>query len=141
MSSNNTKLIFVYGSLRSGFKHPAYEYISRYFTLLGNAKVKGILYDLGDYPAAKPTEEEKYIVGEIYQIKNEDEFNWAIGQLDDYEGITVEEDETPLYCRETATVFWNDNAVTAWMYWYKGDTNKKPIIESGDVLEYLLRKK
>ena len=33
--------LFVYGSLRSGFRSPAYEYVSRYFDLLGDAKVKG----------------------------------------------------------------------------------------------------
>jgi gamma-glutamylcyclotransferase (GGCT)/AIG2-like uncharacterized protein YtfP len=43
--------LFVYGSLRSGFRSPAYEYISRYFTFVANAKVRGELYDLGSYPA------------------------------------------------------------------------------------------
>ena len=62
--------LFVYGSLRSGFRSAAYEYISRYFDLVGDAKVKGLLFDLGDYPAAKPTDEEKFIVGELYSIRN-----------------------------------------------------------------------
>ena len=44
--------LFVYGSLLSGFKSQAYEYISRFFNLVGKAKVKGKLYDMGDYPAA-----------------------------------------------------------------------------------------
>jgi gamma-glutamylcyclotransferase (GGCT)/AIG2-like uncharacterized protein YtfP len=30
--------VFVYGSLRKGFLHPAYQYISRYFSLVGEAK-------------------------------------------------------------------------------------------------------
>jgi gamma-glutamylcyclotransferase (GGCT)/AIG2-like uncharacterized protein YtfP len=52
--------LFVYGSLRSGFRSHMYEYISRYFTLLGEAKVKGLLYDLGSYPAGVPAKEETY---------------------------------------------------------------------------------
>ena len=79
--------LFVYGSLRSGFHHPAYEYISRYFKLVDNAKIKGVLYDMGEYPAAIPTNEENFIIGELYTIINADEFSWAIAQLDDYEGI------------------------------------------------------
>lgn len=55
--------LFVYGTLRSGFQSPAYSYISRYFTLIGEAKVKGRLYDLGDYPAAVPVEEDYFIIG------------------------------------------------------------------------------
>ena len=57
--------LFVYGSLRSGFRSPAYEYISRYFDLVAEAKVKGELFDLGTYPAAKPTTKNKFIIGEL----------------------------------------------------------------------------
>jgi gamma-glutamylcyclotransferase (GGCT)/AIG2-like uncharacterized protein YtfP len=86
--------------LRSGFHSPAYEYISRFFTLVSDARVKGELVDMGSYPAGIPTEEDKYITGELYRIKQENEFSWAIGQLDDYEGVTVEPDEIQLYRRD-----------------------------------------
>ena len=51
--------LFVYGSLRKEFGHPAYEYLSNYFHLIGPARVKGLVYDLGEYPAALPTNEDK----------------------------------------------------------------------------------
>ena len=54
MSNENYKL-FVYGSLRSGFRNPVYEYLTKYFHLLGEAVVKGKLYDQGEYPVAKAT--------------------------------------------------------------------------------------
>ncbi|HET9434924.1 MAG TPA: gamma-glutamylcyclotransferase family protein, partial [Chitinophagaceae bacterium] len=92
--------LFVYGSLRSGFRSPAYEYISRYFDLVGAGKVKGQLFDLGTYPAAKPSNQNRFIIGELYRIRNEKEFTWAMGQLDDYEGVQVGFDETQLYRRE-----------------------------------------
>jgi gamma-glutamylcyclotransferase (GGCT)/AIG2-like uncharacterized protein YtfP len=84
---NNIKsyYLFVYGSLLSGFQSPAYDYIRRYFTLISPAKIKGKLYDMGDYPAAVPATEDLFITGELYLIKNEPEFSWAMGQLDDYE--------------------------------------------------------
>lgn len=129
--------LFVYGSLRSGFQSHAYDYISRYFTLVGEGKVKGKLFDLGAYPAAKPCEDEAYIVGELYNIKNVNEFNWAIGQLDDYEGVEVEFDEEQLYYREIADVLINDQLVKAWIYWYKGEVTGKPVVPSGDMLQYL----
>jgi gamma-glutamylcyclotransferase (GGCT)/AIG2-like uncharacterized protein YtfP len=133
--------LFVYGSLRSGFRSPAYEYISRYFDLVGEAKVKGELFDLGSYPAARPTDKNKFIIGELYRIRNENEFSWAIGQLDDYEGVHVDFDETQLYRRDVAEVYIDNEITNAWIYWYHGDVNDKPIIESGDVLQYMDQKK
>ena len=133
--------LFVYGSLRSGFRSPAYEYISRYFDLVGEAKVKGKLFDLGEYPAAKPTDENKFIIGELYKIRKESEFSWAIGQLDDYEGVQVGFDETQLYRRDIAEVHIDNKVTNAWIYWYHGDVEGKPVIESGDVLRYIEQKK
>ena len=134
--------LFVYGSLRSGFHHPAYTYISRYFSFTGNAKLPGILFDMGSFPAAKPATDGHYITGELYAINNADEFSWAIGQLDDYEGVNAEDEETPQYSRVLAPVHTVENTIVmAWVYWFNGDTTGKTVIESGDVLEYFFRKK
>lgn len=129
--------LFVYGSLRSGFHHPAYDYISRYFSFVSGAKIKGIVYDAGPYPAALPATGESFITGELYEIKNEDEFDWAIAQLDDYEGLNAEEGETCLFNREITEVYINDSVKTqAWVYWFNGDVTGKPVITSGDALQY-----
>jgi gamma-glutamylcyclotransferase (GGCT)/AIG2-like uncharacterized protein YtfP len=141
MKKSEVYQLFVYGSLRSGFKSPAYEYISRYFTLVGNAKVKAELFDMGTYPAAVPTNENKFVLGELYRIKQENEFSWAMGQLDDYEGVTVDFDEVKLYRKELVEVFINDQITHAWIYWYNGDISGKPPVASGDILEYLKQKK
>lgn len=127
--------LFVYGSLRSGFQHPAYSYISRYFTLEGEAKVRARLYDMGDYPAAVPADNDVFVIGELYRINHPDELPWALAQLDDYEGVHAEPE--PLYRREKAEVITPGGNVTAWIYWYNGDTSGKPEVESGDVLEYM----
>lgn len=140
MTNHASYYLFVYGTLRSGFHNPAYEYISRYFNFFGIARVKGRLYDLGEYPAAAPTQDDAFITGELYIIKNEREFSWAIGQLDDYEGVVVESGEQRLYRREIADVYINDAIVPAWVYWYNGDLSGKPFISSGDIMDYLNKK-
>lgn len=141
MKGSEVYQLFVYGSLRSGFKSPAYEYISRYFNLVGPAKVKAKLFDMGTYAAAVPTHENKFVIGELYSIRNENEFSWAMGQLDDYEGVTVDFDEIQLYRKEMVEVFINDQITYAWIYWFNGDVSGKPAIASGDMLEYLKQKK
>jgi gamma-glutamylcyclotransferase (GGCT)/AIG2-like uncharacterized protein YtfP len=133
--------LFVYGSLRSGFKNPVYEYISRFFTFAGKGKVKGKLFDLGPYSAGVPTNEDRFITGELYFAKHESEFSWAIAQLDDYEGVLAEPGEQTLYRRELVTVYINDQASQSWIYWYHGDVSNCPLIESGDLFEYLQQKK
>lgn len=141
MTNPSTYQLFVYGSLRSGFRSTAYEYISRFFTFVCDAKVKGKLYDLGEYPAAIPVADDSFIVGELYTITKEQEFSWAIGQLDDYEGVNVEADEVKLYERKITDVYIGNEVVQAWVYWYNGDVTGKPVVASGDILEYLKNKK
>lgn len=140
MNRENIFQLFVYGSLRSGFHSPAYHYVSKYFTFVGNAKVRGVLYDMGDYPVAIPSVDDTFIVGELYQINHEEAFDFAIGQLDDYEGLDGEENEVVLYERKLADIIVNETTTKAWTYWYKGNTSNKPIITSGDVLAYFEQK-
>lgn len=95
---------------------------------------------MGSYPAGLPTNEDVFIIGELYAIRDEAEFSWAIGQLDDYEGVSVEPDEIQLYRRELTDVFIQDKVVTAWIYWYNRSVSDMPAIVSGDLMEYLKSK-
>lgn len=138
--NNSNYNLFVYGSLRSGFQYDAYRYMAQYFTLLGPATVKGKLYDRGEYPVALPSDEEHFIQGELYAVNHVHEFSYIIGQLDDYEGLYVEEGESAAYKREETTVYCNGQQFTAWIYWFAGEVNGLPEIPSGDVLQYLQEK-
>jgi gamma-glutamylcyclotransferase (GGCT)/AIG2-like uncharacterized protein YtfP len=128
--------LFVYGSLRQGFNNPFFDFIRNHFDYVGPATVKGTLYDLGDYPAGIPSQENT-IVGELYAAKSEADFNWAIAQLDDYEGLHLEEGEHAKYRREIATITHNGLESQSWMYWYTGDVSGERIIPSGDVMDYV----
>ncbi|OYU56396.1 MAG: hypothetical protein CFE25_03935 [Chitinophagaceae bacterium BSSC1] len=138
MNQTTVHQIFVYGSLRSGFNAPAYEYISRYFQLVAPAKVRGLLFDMGEYPAAVPTQQDHFLLGELYAIKQEEEFGWALDQLDEYEGINESPEDSPVsFKRELVEVITESGNTIAWIYWFSGSIADKPLIASGDVLEYL----
>jgi len=136
MLTSNFQL-FVYGSLRSDSRHPAHAYISEHFVLQGHARVKGKIYDLGEYPGAVPTSEPHFINGELYRLKEGQDFSWAIAQLDDYEGTN---ETPPLYVRETALVYFNNDTTTAWIYWYNMPVEGRPWITSGDATQYMNEK-
>ena len=133
--------LFVYGSLRSGFKSPLYEYISRFFTFVGEARIRGKLFDMGSYPAGVSTRDNTFITGELYQLNRESDFSWVIGQLDDYEGVNVEPDEMQLFRREITEIFLNGGITHAWIYWYNGDVSGKALIASGDIIQYMQQTK
>jgi gamma-glutamylcyclotransferase (GGCT)/AIG2-like uncharacterized protein YtfP len=135
--NNSTHKLFVYGSLRSGFHNPAYQYLTKYFRLLGEAVVKGKLYDNGSYPVAIPTTDDFYINGELYESNSPDEFPWAIEQLDDYEGLNVEAGDFPRYRRELTKAYQVGKPVDAWVYWFNGNVEGMKEITVGDVLLYL----
>jgi gamma-glutamylcyclotransferase (GGCT)/AIG2-like uncharacterized protein YtfP len=132
--------LFVYGSLRSGFRNPAYEYLARYFTLVGEGMVKGKFFDKGSNPVAVPAEGEHYILGELYRMNSPEEFSWAFEQLDDYEGLNTVEGKPPLYRRALVNVFLPGQTGEAWIYWYNGDVSGFPVIETGDVMKYIQQK-
>jgi gamma-glutamylcyclotransferase (GGCT)/AIG2-like uncharacterized protein YtfP len=134
--NNEIYQLFVYGSLRSGFQSTAYEYLSKYFHLIGEAVVKGKLYDAGSYPVAVATDEDSTLQGELYCINNPAEFSWAMGQLDDYEGLNVESGETPLYKRRLVTAFINGDSTMAWVYWFNGPVHTMPELPISDTLQY-----
>ena len=139
MNNENYKL-FVYGSLRSGFKNPVYQYLSKYVSLICEASIKGKLYNLGNYPVGIATTDEKFIVSELYSIKTPLKFSWVIGQHEDYEGLNTEEGEKSLYKRQEVIVYQNTNAYLAWAYWFNRDISGNPEIESDDLLQYQQQK-
>ena len=134
--------LFVYSSLRSGFQHPAYSYISKYFLLEAEGTIKGKLFDKETLIVGVATDEAYFIKGELYHVKEPTELSWALAQLDDYEGIHQDDDtaEPPMYQRALTTVFHDGKSSQAWVYWYNRTISSGQLIESGDMLDYLQKK-
>ena len=137
MESSRSRLLFVYSSLRKGFHQSSYYYLIKYFTFVCPAKVKGVVSDIGGEHFATPGDGSCFIKGELYMLNDEHDFSYVFGELDDYEGLVVEQGEQPLYRREISSVYKdNDEIVDAWIYWFNGDVEGKPVVASGDVLNY-----
>lgn len=137
MYSAKSDYLFVYSSLLQGFPTTDYEYISRYFNFIGPAKTKGILSIRDHIVVGTPTNEERYILGELYEIKDSNHFSFVIGQLDEYEGVNPEPPQPALYKRNISSVIdTNGRKYAAWVYWHLGDVSGLPVIESGNVLDF-----
>src|SRR5665647_1008878 len=97
MESSMSKQLFVYSSLRKGFHQHTHDYISRFFSFVSPAKVKGIVTDVNGELFAMAGDGESFIQGELFKLNDEHDFSYVFGQLDDYEGLVVEQGERPLY--------------------------------------------
>jgi len=139
MNTSTTNL-FVYGTLRSAFGHIAHQLICKHFDLLGEARVRGKLYDMGEYPAAIKTNEQLFIRGELYELKNTGVFISAMAELDDYEGVNLESPEESLFVKEVTTVYLRNDPAEAWMYWYNQPITLQPLISSGQIADYMTYK-
>jgi len=99
--------LFVYGTLRSGYNNRYARLLRRHGQLLGIARVRGRLSDMGRYPARGPTQgHDDWVTGEIYLLRTPISL---LGKLDAYEG--------PSYPRVRMPVALDDGRrLPAWLY-------------------------
>jgi gamma-glutamylcyclotransferase (GGCT)/AIG2-like uncharacterized protein YtfP len=78
------KYIFVYGSLLDDRNEFAI-YLKANCSFVCNARFKGILYNIGDYPGAVFNDDQGfYVYGKLFEI---DDIENTLEVLDDYEGF------------------------------------------------------
>ena len=102
--------LFVYGTLRSAFRNRYARLLRSQAVPLGMARVPGRLYDLGRYPALRPSPgRDHWVSGEIYQLRTPAPL---LTRLDTYEG--------PVYRRvQTQAVFDDGRRLAVWVYEYR----------------------
>jgi gamma-glutamylcyclotransferase (GGCT)/AIG2-like uncharacterized protein YtfP len=129
------RLLFVYGTLRRDPAHELYHLLARHGHFMGDARVRGRLFDLGSYPGMTLDHDNGYVSGELYEITS----NWqdVITQLDEYEGCSADDPEPHEYRRELIEALRPaGRPVTAWAYVLNRDSRGLPVIESGDYLSW-----
>lgn len=128
--AEESRFLFVYGTLRRGFGHPMHDRLSRYASLVGPASTAGQLFDMGRYPAAVvATREDDLIHGELYELDDSDEvWPW----LDEYEGYFPGDAADSLFVRRVALVdIEGREPLHAWIYWYNRPVDGFEHIASG----------
>ena len=113
-------LLFVYGSLRRGFRAQGLMRRAggRY---LGKAKVRGRLFNLGEFlGAVKAPFSSARVLGELYYLPSAAQ---ALRSLDRYEGIGFRREVTEVELQ-------SGRRVPAWIYWLKRAPASKHQIQS-----------
>jgi gamma-glutamylcyclotransferase (GGCT)/AIG2-like uncharacterized protein YtfP len=114
--------LFVYGTLRDGLMFQGWDIEA---TPYGRGVVKGLLYNMGAYPAAILSQNGK-IVGDVFEIDVNDE-TWT--KLDKYESVA-----SGLYKRQLVHVKMTPGpVVVAYIYVWGGDkVAPERLISSGE---------
>ena len=129
-----TKYLFVYGTLMSHAKGQLgtdqRQRLASESYLLGQARITGQLFDLGDYPAlALEKDSALFVYGEVLDLHDPiATFAW----LDTYEGIDPTKLAENEYRRVVHSVeLKNSGPTEAWVYALNVRVNEQQLIESG----------
>ncbi|WP_440997031.1 gamma-glutamylcyclotransferase family protein [Arhodomonas sp. SL1] len=125
--------VFAYGTLITGALDREVEALLRRSLLARHpARLRGRLYDLGDYPAAVPTAHgREHIMGELLVLTGG---MATLAVLDAYEDHSPECPERGLFRRRRATVQRRDTGgrERALVYWYNAGLARARRIPGGD---------
>ena len=131
-------LLFVYGTLLQPGNDFA-GYLKRTCTYLSPGKIKGLLYDIGEYPGIIINNHATgYVHGSIYRLHHPIQ---NLKVFDDYEGFGAGQDQPNLYVRSLTSIETGDGFIDAWIYLYNLPVDGLPLIPSGNYAEYIKQKK
>jgi gamma-glutamylcyclotransferase (GGCT)/AIG2-like uncharacterized protein YtfP len=122
--------LFVYGTLRRG--HPLHEHLDESSSqFLGHGRIKGRLYDLGDYPGAMPADSPgQEVAGEIYVLSDPESQLRKLDELEEFDPSNLEDS---LFVRRLIEVELDDGRkAQAWAYFLPRRPVKARLIPSGD---------
>src|SRR5262245_36935824 len=121
--------IFFYGTLLPGLEPPRLTETLKVLSPQGEARVRGRLYDLGNYPGAiLDSLCEREIVGHVFSLPES-----VIPTLDVYEDFDPDHPERSLFVRtRTSARLLSGSIVECWIYVFNGDVGQAPRIEDGD---------
>ena len=124
----DSHFLFVYGTLMRNAHHPQAQHFHQAASFLGPARWQGKLYLVSYYPGAVPSELTEVIVhGELWTLTNPQ----TLALLDQYEECTSLDPLPHESTRSIETVWLGEQALKAWVYIYKRDTNGLKQITSG----------
>jgi len=112
-----SQYIFIYGTLRPGLAPDEIARAVEALKPVGEGSVRGVLYDLGDYPGARlDASSEQRIIGWVYRLPED---AGVLQELDRYEGFNPEAPGKSLFLRvEELVEMGYGLALRCWIYVY-----------------------
>lgn len=129
------KHIFFYGTLMRGFPLRRSAGIDVWVRFVAHGSIRGVLFDLGAYPAA--IQAEGIVRGEVYRIV---EPNRLLSQVDAIEGYVSGELKRSRYRREAViATLDHGRQCRTWVYFYNAPLGGGGWVPSGDYRWHVAR--
>jgi len=131
-----SEYLFAYGTLRAGLAPPEMADAVGQLRFIGPARVRGRLYDLGQYPGAALDEAAaSFISGEVFELPRGSNL---LNLLDAYEGFDAADHQASLFIRtKTRAALFDGSQLECWIYVYNRIPAAASFIASGDYAEWL----
>lgn len=125
------RYLFSYGTLLPKRAPTEIAPVVRRLRHVGRGKVRGRLYDLGEYPGAVLTKTGPAIVGQIFELPDDPE---VLEKLDEYEGFDPARSRGSLFVRKRRLVNIDGGRqkVWCWIYVYNRRPGNAPAVAGGD---------
>jgi gamma-glutamylcyclotransferase (GGCT)/AIG2-like uncharacterized protein YtfP len=128
--SHRSDYLFTYGTLHPGRAPEEVAAAVEQLRAVGEGFVRGVLYDLGDYPGAvlDPSSQQR-IAGTVFELPEDDD---VLRQLDEYEGFDPNAPGKSLFLRTRCPVaLGSGRTLQCWIYIYNGTPEPARILASG----------
>jgi gamma-glutamylcyclotransferase (GGCT)/AIG2-like uncharacterized protein YtfP len=122
--------LFSYGTLVPGRAPAEIAPTVRKLRPIGPGKVRGRLYDLGNYPGAVLNKTASIISGEVFELPESPNI---LVKLDEYEGFDPANPQGSLFVRKRRLVSLNGGKKKwCWIYVYNRPLGHAPTLHNGD---------
>ena len=121
--------LFVYGTLKRRSRHPMARRLEASARFVNAAQIAGRLYDLGRFPGLKESRfADDWVQGDVYDLG--DDAERTLTEMDAYENAESPP-PTPYERQLTSVQLADGQAMTVWVYWYRGEVREEQWIASG----------
>src|ERR1700761_9864050 len=132
----NNELLFVYGTLLTADNEFG-KLLTENCSFYKYGKFKGELYDVGEYRGAiLNAAGDGYVHGCIYKLASAEVI---LKLLDEYEGISANDEPPHEYIREMVAIETENEPVSCWVYLYNWPVEGLVKISSGNYLQYKMQ--
>lgn len=123
--------LFTYGTLANGRAPASVRGLMGKLTPVGEGFIKGRLYDLGNFPGAKPSRIPRQTVrGTVFELPDDPA---VLKGLDEYEEFSEERPSECLFIRKKVPArLRNGKELRCWTYLYNRHVSESRRIPSGD---------
>jgi gamma-glutamylcyclotransferase (GGCT)/AIG2-like uncharacterized protein YtfP len=125
--------LFIYGTLLPGEAPEEIASIVKRLRRLGSARVRGRLYDFGEFPGAVLDPSSRTMVyGELVALPSDE---GLLEALDRYEEFDSSDPKRSLFIRKKAKVWMaNGSSREGWIYVYNRHPGRAKLVRGGDYL-------